>query len=314
MRARGRRLLLLGLLLAAGAGSLWGAGRREASGTTLAATYMTLNNPFFVALDESIRRRCEEEGFRFLSYNPDYDQVRQLDQIQDMISQGVDAILLNPVDWKGIRPALEEAARAGIPVFVVDAPVYDSGLVASTITSDNRAAGRLIALDLLARRSSARIALLDHPTNKPSIDRLEGFLETLRGRPEMRIVARQGAFGTLERAVPLMENILQSHRDLTVVLGTNDPTSLGAIAALEAAQRLEDILVYSIDGSPEGQALVREGKMIATAAQSPRRMGRTAVETAAAWLRGEEVPREIRIPVALITRGNVHLYGEDAWR
>ena len=74
-----------------------------------------------------------------------------------MIAQGVDGIFLNPVDWKGVRPALEEAGRAGIPVFVVDAPVFDSDLVVSTIASDNWKAGQLIALDLLARREEARI-------------------------------------------------------------------------------------------------------------------------------------------------------------
>lgn len=290
------------------------AARSTFSGRTFAATYMTLNNSFFVALDNSIREACEAEGDRLLSYNPDFDQVRQIDQIQDMIAQKVDGIFLNPVDWKGIRPALEEAMQAGIPVFVVDAPVFDCDLVVSTISSDNWTAGELIALDLLARRSSARIAILDHPTNKPSIDRLNGFLDTLANHQSMKVVAQQSAFGTLESAVPLMENILQSNSDLTVVLGTNDPTSIGAISALEAAQRLDDILVYSIDGSPEGQVMVREGKMMATVAQSPRKMGRAAVETAYAYMRGEQVEKDIIIPVTLITNGNIYQYPENVWQ
>ena len=304
-------LCLLMLLLPALIGA---AGRKEFEGRTFAATYMTLNNSFFVALDESIRQACEENGDRLLSYNPEFDQVRQMDQVQDMIAQEVDGIFLNPVDWKGIRPVLEEADQAGIPVFVVDAPVYDRALVVSTIASDNRMAGRLIALDLLARRKSADIVLLDHPTNKPSIDRLEGFLETLENHPEFKVVAVHSAFGTLEGAFPAMENLLQSHPELTVVFGTNDPTSIGAIAALEAAQRLGDVLVYGIDGSPEGQAMVREYKMMATAAQSPRSMGYTAVETALAWLRGEEVEKDISIPVTLINSGNIHLYPEGEWQ
>ena len=118
--------------------------------------------------------------------------------------------------------------------------------------------------------------VLDHPTNKPSIDRLAGIVDTLEGHEGMKIIATYGAFGTLEEAYPLMENILQSRSDITVVMGTNDPTSIGAIGALEAAKKLDSILVYSIDGSPEGQAMVRQEKMMATAAQSPSRIGSTA--------------------------------------
>jgi len=293
--------------------SLGAAGRNEYKGLTFAATYMTLNNSFFVALDDSIRKHCEQAGGRLLSYNPDLDQVRQINQIQDMISLNVDAIFLNPVDWKGIRPALEEAKKAGIPVFVVDAPVYDDSLVVSTISSDNYRAGVLLAQDLIGRRSSARIVILDHPTNKPSIDRLNGFLDTLMSRKEMKVVARQSAFGTLEMAVPLMEDMLESIEGISVVMGTNDPTAIGIISALEAARRSRDILVYGIDGSPEALAMVRSGKMMGTVAQSPNDMGKTSVETALAYLGGESVPSLIIIPVELINSGNIRQFSEDFW-
>ena len=309
-----KRIIFIFLLMAALTGSAAAAGRKEFRGQTMAATYMTLNNSFFVELDSVIREGCENNGDRLLSYNPDYDQVSQIDQVQDMIAQDVDMIFLNPVDWKGIRPALEDAKKAGIPVIVIDAPVYDSSLVISTITSDNYEAGRLVALDLVGRREAAKIAILDHPTNKPGIDRVNGFLDVLSGHPGMEIIARQSAFGSLEGAHPIMENILQSHPNLTVVLGTNDPTAIGAIAAIEAAKRINNILVYGIDGSPEGQEMVRQEKMMATAAQSPRRMGETAVETAYAWLNGNEIEQNILIPVTLINRGNVHLHPENTWR
>jgi ribose transport system substrate-binding protein len=113
-------------------------------------------------------------------------------------------------------------------------------------------------LDLIARRDSARIAILDHPTNKPSIDRLNGFLDVLEGHPDFEVVATASAFGSLEGAVPKMENILQSHNDISVVFCTNDPTAVGAISALEAANRKTNVLVYGIDGSPAGMAMVRE--------------------------------------------------------
>jgi len=301
-------------ILALSAVFLSARGQDEFQGRTFAATYMTLNNSFFVALDESIREHCEKDGNRLLSYNPDFDQVRQINQIQDMIALGVDAIFLNPVDWKGIRPALEEAQRAGIPVIVIDAPVFDSNLVLTTISSDNYGAGELIGLDLLARRSSAKIAILDHPTNKPSIDRLNGFLSVLEGHPEFQIVARGSAFGSLEGAVPKMENILQTHGDLTAVFCTNDPTAMGAISALEAANRKRDVLVYGIDGSPVGMAMVREEKLMATVAQSPRMMGELALKQAMLYLDNKTVQSEITIPVTLINSGNIRQFPFNSWR
>ena len=293
---------------------LSGKGQQDFEGRTYAATFMTLNNSFFVALNDSIRENCEKRGDRLLSYNPDFDQVRQIDQIQDMIALGVDAIFLNPVDWKGIRPALEEAKRAGIPVIIIDAAVYDSDLVLSTISSDNYGAGELIALDLLARRDAARIAILDHPTNKPSIDRLNGFLDALKGHPEFQIAATASAFGSLEGAVPKMENILQTHSDISVVFCTNDPTAAGAISALEAANRKKNVLVYGIDGSPGGMAMVREEKMMGTVAQSPRKMGELAVKQAVLYLNNEKVESEIIIPVTLINSGNIRQFPFNSWR
>ncbi|MDA3958255.1 sugar ABC transporter substrate-binding protein [Oceanispirochaeta sp.] len=293
---------------------LSGKGQQDFEGRTYAATFMTLNNSFFVALNDSIRAECEKKGDRLLSYNPDFDQVRQIDQIQDMISLGVDAIFLNPVDWKGIRPALEEAAKAGIPVIIIDAAVYDSNLVISTISSDNYGAGKLIGLDLIARRDSARIAILDHPTNKPSIDRLNGFLDVLEGHPDFEVVATASAFGSLEGAVPKMENILQSHNDISVVFCTNDPTAVGAISALEAANRKTNVLVYGIDGSPAGMAMVREEKMMGTVAQSPRKMGELAVEQAEKYLAHQSTEKEITIPVTLINSGNIRQFPFNSWR
>lgn len=279
-----------------------------------AATYMTLNNPFFVVLHESIAETVESRGDRIVVLNPDYDQVLQVAQIEDLLSMGIDALFLNPVDWKGIRPALEAADDAGVPVFVVDAPVYDEQFVVSTIVSDNREAGRLAALDLLERRSGGTVVILDHPTNKPSIDRVEGFTSVLETDPDFSVVSQLSAFGTVEGALPQMENALQAHSDIDVVFGSNDPTCLGALAAIVAANRAGDILLYGVDGSPEGRDMVREGFMAGTSAQSPVSMGRIAAETAYRYLAGEDVPSRVFVPVSLVTPENVDRYPDEGWQ
>jgi len=291
-----------------------GRGENSEEGRLFAASYMTLNNPFFVALHQSIDETVTEHGDRVVALNPDYDQILQITQIEDLLSLGVDALFLNPVDWKGIRPALEAAEKAGVPVFVVDAPVYDDRLVISTIVSDNYEAGKLAGLDLLTRLDGGNIVILDHPTNKPSIDRIRGFLDVLSTHPDFSVVSRLSAFGTLEEALPQMENALQAHEKIEVVFGSNDPTSLGAIAALVGAKRLSGTLVYSVDGSPEGKEMIRSGLMTGTSAQSPREIGRIAVNLMYDYLAGKSVPSIQYVPVTLITSENINDFPANEWQ
>lgn len=311
-----KRFILLITILAVVTSFSEAMGRKEKNDDELffAASYMTLNNPFFVALHQSIEDDVETHGDRVVALNPDYDQILQITQIEDMISLGIDGLFLNPVDWKGIRPALEAAKKADIPVFVVDAPVYDDKLVVSTIVSDNHEAGKLAGLDLLTRLDNGNIVILDHPTNKPSIDRILGFLEILQTHPEFTVVSRLSAFGTLEGALPQMENALQAHNKIDVVFGSNDPTSLGAIAALVGAKRLSKTLVYSVDGSPEGKEMIKSGLMTGSSAQSPREIGRIAVKLMYKHLGGETVPATQFVPVTLITQDNVDEFPADEWQ
>jgi len=311
-----KKLVLFFILITAVSGFTGAMGRGEKSeeGRLFAASYMTLNNPFFVALHQSIEKSVIEHGDRVVALNPDYDQILQITQIEDLLSLGIDGLFLNPVDWKGIRPALEAAEKAGVPVFVVDAPVYDDQLVISTIVSDNYKAGELAGINLVSRLNGGNIVILDHPTNKPSIDRIQGFLDILSTHPGFSIVSRLSAFGTLEEALPQMENALQAHEKIDVVFGSNDPTSLGAIAALVGAKRLSGTLVYSVDGSPEGKEMIRSGLMTGSSAQSPREIGRIAVDLMYDYLSGKAVPSTQYVQVTLITSENVDDFPTSEWQ
>ena len=88
-------------------------------------TSMTQNNPFFIVLEKAIREKVEANGDKMITLNPAMDVALQINQIEDMISQGIDAIFLNPVDWEGIRPALQMLKEAGIPIINYDTEVKD---------------------------------------------------------------------------------------------------------------------------------------------------------------------------------------------
>ena len=285
-----------------------------AAGKKFGATYMTLNNPFFIALNDGIKAVTTKNGDKLITLDPALDQAKQIAQIEDLIAQKVDAIFLNPVDWKGVRPALEAAKAAGIPVINVDAPVFDTDLVATVVASDNYKAGVLVAQDVMKRLKSANVVLLEHPTAKSAIDRTQSFVDTIKGHPAFKVVARQSSNGQLEQAMPVMENIIQANAKIDVVMGLNDPTAMGALAALRSANRENGVLIYGVDGAPDAKKMIQEGKMTATAAQSPMGIGKIAAENGYKILNHEKVERLILVPVFLIDKNNVAKYGVSGWQ
>lgn len=286
----------------------------KSGGRKFGATYMTMNNPFFGAMNDAIKAKLEANGDTLITLDPALDPVKQISQVEDLISQGVDAIFLNPADWQGIKPALEAAKAAGIPIINVDAPVYDEDLVNCIVSSDNLQAGQLCVDDMFSRIDGGNVVLLEHPTAKSGVDRILKFEEAVEANPAFTIVARQSSEGQLEQAMPVMESIIQANPDIAAVMCLNDPTALGAIAALQSANALDGVLVYGVDGSPDAKKMIKEGKMTATAAQSPIGIGETAVDVAYKILDGETVEKNVMVPVELITADNVDEFGVDGWQ
>ena len=223
---------------------------------------------------------------------------------EDLIAQKVDGIFLNPTDWKAIKPALEMAKKAGIPVYVVDAPVFNDDLVKTTIVSDNWNAGTLCALHLTQTLgiTEGNIVVLEHPTAKSAIERTNSFLKEIAKYPNLKVIAKQSSEGQLEIAMSIMEDIIKMNTNITAIMAENDPTALGVVAALERLNKLKSVkAIYGVDGSSDAYKLIEAGKMTATAAQYPKEIGKIAAESAYKFISGEKISKEIKIPVKLIT-------------
>lgn len=289
-------------------------GKQDEAPLRIGATYMTMNNPFYSVIDEELRLMIESRGDILLTRDPALDQDKQNDQIHELLAGGIDLLVINPVDFQQIRPALEEARDAGVPVVIVDSQVSDPALVACTIASDNYGAGVLCAEHLMRTRDSARIALLEHPTAQSALDRIQGFCDTIADQPQYQIAGRASSDGQLELAMPALDSLLDADPDIDVVMALNDPTALGAMAALEERQLLDRTLVYGVDGSPEAKNMIFEGVMTATVAQSPIQIGQTTAQVIYQILSGEAYESEIIVPVELITAENVGQFGSDGWQ
>lgn len=277
-------------------------------------TSMTQNNPYFQVVEKAIRDKVEANGDKLITTNPAMDVELQINQIEDMIAQGIDAIFLNPVDWEGIRPALTMLKEANIPIINYDAEVKDMEYITSYVGSDNKNAGKVAGEDLVKNfPDGGKIVILDSPTMNSVNDRIAGFMEAIEGK-NFEIVAQQDAKGDLETALTVTEDILQAHSDIIAIMGGNDPTALGALAAVKAAN-MEGVSIYGVDGSPDAKTAIANGEaLIGTGAQSPISIGEKSVEVAYKILKGEDYEKRIPVETFIINKDNVEEYGTDGWQ
>lgn len=277
------------------------------------ATYMTMNNPYFIALNESIREGIEANGDVLITRDPAQNQDRQNAQIKEMIDEGVTAIFLNPVDWTEVSEALELCKEAGVAVFNVDTNVYKKDMVESIIWSDNYQAGVQCAEDMMKKKEKADILIMKHYNVQSTNERVQGFLDTIEGHDEYKIVDEITTTSEFEVAMEEMDRILDKDLKFDVVLGGNDPTALGALAGLQSNHVTEKILIYGIDGSPDAKEMIKKGYLEGTSSQQPVKMGKKAVETAYKYLRGEPVEKDIMIDVIMMTNENLNDFDIDGW-
>jgi ribose transport system substrate-binding protein len=314
-----KKLVLIGLVLIIATGSLYAGGKSGGAGGakkgyTFGFTCMDQMNPFFTYMEKEVRKAIEANGDSLISYDPAMDVMKQIDQVNDMISQGIDAMLLNPVDWEGIRPALVALNNAKIPIINFDTEVKDMNLVTAYAGSDNKNAGRVCGEDLVKRfPKGGPIAVLDSPTMNSVNDRIEGFMSAINGKG-FKVVYQKDSLGNLPLALRNTEDLLQSHPEVIAIMGGNDPTALGAYAACKTANRT-NILIYGVDGSPDAKKAIAEGGQFAgSGAQSPKQIGLEALQLAYKVLKGEPYDKRVPVPTFMINKDNVSQYGTTDWQ
>ena len=278
------------------------------------ATYMTMNNPYYQVIDAQLRSEIESKGDILLTRDAAMDQDRQNEEIRELIDAGVQAIFFTPVEWDTALAGLEAAARAGVPVIVVDAPVKDAELAACSVLSDNYQAGVLCDRHLMSQRDSAKIILLEHITARSGAERIQGFMDAIAGHPGFEVVASGQSDGQIENAMPVMEELLKQAPESDTVMALNDPSAFGALAAIEGAGMSGRFLIYGVDGTPEAKALVDDQLMTATCAQFPCQIAKEAVAQGYLAIDGKCEQHEIIVPVELLTKENVNNYGIDGWQ
>ena len=277
-------------------------GAKKLDKGVIALSVLTLTNPFFIEIADSVKDEAAKYEYDVLVVSGEFDPARQNDQVNDFIVRRVSAIVLTPCDSKSIGPAIEQANTAGIPVFTADiACLAEGAKVVSHIATDNYDGGRQAAKAVMkALGNKGKVAIIDHPIVESVILRTRGFRDELaESDSPIEIVGSWPGKGSKDESFKVAQEILQAYPDLNGIFAINDPSALGAYAALEIAKKTDRIKIVGFDGQPEGKKAILDGKIYADPIQFPDMIGRETVRTVVRYFEGEKVEPEFLIPTKL---------------
>ncbi|PYR79364.1 MAG: sugar ABC transporter substrate-binding protein [Acidobacteria bacterium] len=278
----------------------------------VALVLKTVNNPFFIDMQRGAEQAATDLNVDLVvqAAERETDVDRQMQIVENLIQARVGAIALTPSGSRELVPAVGKANAAGIPVVVVDTRLDKQAAAGvKTVTfvgSDNYRGGQIIGEYLVsASGGHARAVVLEGiPGHETGDSRLRGFRDAIKSAPDVVVVASQPANWERDQGFTVFQNLMQAHPDADTVFACNDMMALGAVEAIAAAGKTGKIRVLGFDAIDDARRAILDGRMAATVAQFPDRMGRQAIESAVKALRGEPVPAEIGVPIELVTRTN----------
>jgi len=279
----------------------------EAKTITIGFAVSTLANPFFVTMKEAGEQKAAELGVKLVTLDAQDNNEKQTSQIEDLISQKVDLLIINPIDSDAVVNAVKEANDAGIPVITVTRP-SKGGTVIQHLDIDNKEAGKLDAEELVKELDGkGKVAVLEGIAGAPSAqDRQSGFMDYIKAYPDIKVVSSLTANYSREEGAKVMEDVLQANPELDAVYAHNDEMALGAVRSIIAANRLDKIKVFGIDATDDAIAAIKNGEMAATVKQQPALEMSMAVQAAVDYLGGKSVEPTVIIPLVLVTKDNVN--------
>lgn len=288
----------------------------------VAVSLLTLDNPHFRQIGESITGEGRRLGFEVEVLSGDFDVARQQEQVKRFIAQRVKAIVLSPCDSLSIGPAIRAANTAEIPVFTVDiACRAPDAKIVTHVATDNYGGGKQAAhamIEALGERSG-RVAIIDHTLIESCVLRVKGFKEIVDKHNAERaenkrlvIVVEQPGGAAYEGGVRAATVLGQANLGLDGVFAVNDPSALGAyhVFSKKSYTGRRPVLV-GFDGSPEGKEAVNKGILYATPIQYPDQIGVELMHAIVRHFKGDALPTEMLIPTSLYGRNNEQVGGKE---
>ena len=278
---------------------------------SIGATYYTLQTEFCMRMDNYATKYCEENGIDYVSYDGNNDAATQLDQVETMIANGVDAIILNPQDADACVACVEAADKAGIPVFGVNTMV-NTDLLTAYVGSQDVGAGEEIMQYMIdyMKSDDFNIVIIEGPMGQSAqLQRWEGINNVLADYPDIEILAYNTANWSRSEAMTLMETWLTTYGDeIDAVVAENDEMALGAVEAVDSAGKTGDILITGQDANDDAVSALKEGKIYATSYGNPYMQGYMGVVAAVDTLNGGAKSDFYQVQTKVVTIDNADTF------
>jgi ribose transport system substrate-binding protein len=271
----------------------------------------SLANEFFKTMEEGAKAHHKEHSQEYdlivVGIKDEQDVAKQIDLVELMIAQGANAIVIAPADSKALVPVCKKAMDSGIIVVNIDNKFDNSVLAEKNVKipfvgPDNRKGAKL-AGDYLANRlkQGDKVVIIEGAPNAfNGIQRKLGFEDAMKAAG-ISIVSSQTAYWEMDKANQLVSALVTEHADLKGILCANDSMALGAVPAIKAAGKSDDILIVGFDNILAVQKLLKEGKILCTVDQHADKLALFGIEYALEMLKEKAVPTDKETPVNLIT-------------
>jgi ribose transport system substrate-binding protein len=291
------------LAIASGCASKSGdAGTSAPATKTIGVSLLTKEHEFYRQLEAGMQAAAAKHGYRLLITSGDFDLAKQQSELDNFLVQHVDAIVVCPVDSRGIGPAIERATAAHIPVFTADVQAIGAPVVAR-VASDNLQGGRLAA-QYMARAlgDSGAVAVIGQQEVQTALDRQIAFVDEMSHHPNIKIVAIVNGGGVRDRALKAADDVMQGHPELRGIFGINDDTALGALTAAKGrGKTAANFTIVGYDATPEAVAAIKGNSPLkADVAQAPQDIGAKTVDAIGAYFAKQPVDSVITVPVRIV--------------
>lgn len=271
----------------------------------------TLNNPWFVVLAQTASDKAQALGYETKIFDSQNNTSLEADHFENAIAAGFDAVLFNPTDADGSVVNALKAKAAGVPVFCMDREINSTEAATSQILSDNYsgcvAIGKYFVEQM--QKKGTYVEILGLVGDNNTWNRSKGFHSVVDFYPDLKMVAQQSADFDRNKAMEVMENLLQSNPDIDAVFCGNDAMASGAFQALVAAGKAKTVKVFGFDGAEDVVNSIQDKKILATGMQFPKVMAETAALYADEYFKGKrDFPKKMPVAVELVTQLNVDSY------
>ena len=271
--------------------------------STIGLLLSSIDDPLYVSLQNGAIESASRLGVELIIHDASGNVARQLQQIEELLALGVDAIVLNPVDSAEIRAGVQQVNEAAIPIVTVERNVRGASVIAH-VAPDNIAGGEMAAAYLAEiLQGEGNVAeLVGIPGTSAAQDRGSGFNRVIRTYPGIMLISREVANFDRSEGRRVFAAMLERHPEIDAVFAHNDAMILGAIEAAQDVGRAGAIIFVGFDATRDAVTAIENGDLRATVAQQPAEMGRLAIELAFNVLQGDDVPESVAVDLALVTR------------